>query len=372
MSDAKPAENSAQTEPAAKDKTQQARSLTYFIFLAVFVMWIYSLWADRVTPMTDQGRVNGELIRITPQVSGPIAQIHVANNAAVSKGDVLVTIAQQPFKLEVQAAQLALEEAAQSYHADDAAINVAKANETSARAAVNNARQNAERYRVLLKKGTVSQAAMDDSLTKLKTAEASLAQALSALEKARYESGPRGENNPEIQAVLNKREQAKLNLEYTELRAPANGILTNMTLAQGNYASAGQPLLTFINTDNLWLTAMVRENSLAYLKAGDPVKIVFDAYPGQVFTGSITSIGAGSSGNSGLQVNASTGLLDSPTANPSAQRFPVNIKFDALPADVNLRYGGRAVIGFYPGQSYLGEKLANLWIWAWSYISYVS
>ncbi|EGR2919328.1 HlyD family secretion protein, partial [Vibrio parahaemolyticus] len=43
-----------------------------------------------------------------------------------------------------------------------------------------------------------------------------------------------------------------------------------------------------------------------------------------------------------------------------------------LPADLNLRYGGRAVVGFYPDESYLGERLQDLWIWAWSYISYVS
>lgn len=374
MSDPKSAatEKSAATVAAAQDKTKQARSLTYGIFLAVFILWIYSLWADRVTPMTDMGRVNGEVIRLAPQVSGPVASIHAANNDEVSKGQLLVTIEKAPFELEEKAAELALQQAAQSYHADSASIKVAKANEASARAAANNARLQVERYRALLKKGTISRAAMDDSLTQLQTAEANLAQTVSALEKARFEIGPRGEENPEIQAVLNKRAQARLNLEHTELKAPANGVITNLALAKGNYASAGQPLLTFINTDKLWLTAMVRENSLAYLKRDDAVKVVFDAYPGQVFTGKITSIGFGSSGNGSLQVNAGTGLLDSPTSQPSAQRFPVNIQFDDLPPGVNPRFGGRAVVAFYPGESYLGERLADIWIWAWSYISYVS
>ncbi|MGN5049019.1 HlyD family secretion protein [Aeromonas veronii] len=365
-------EQTAATVPAAQDKTKQARSLTYAIFLAVFMLWIYSLWADRVTPITDMGRVNGEVIRLAPQVSGPVANIHIANNDEVEKGQLLVSIEKAPFMLEEKATELALQQAAQSYQADSASIKVAKANEASARAAANNARVQVERYRALLKKGTISRAAMDDSLTQLQTAEANLAQTVSALEKARFEIGPRGEENPEIQAVLNKRAQARLNLEHTELKAPANGVITNLTLATGNYASAGQPLLTFINTEQLWLTAMVRENSLAYLKRNDAVKLVFDAYPGQVFTGKITSIGFGSSGNGTLQANASTGLLDSPTANPSAQRFPVNIQFDDLPAGVNPRFGGRAVVAFYPGESYLGERLADIWIWAWSYISYVS
>lgn len=365
-------EKTAATEPAAQDKTKQARSLTYGIFLAVFMLWIYSLWADRVTPMTDMGRVNGEVIRLAPQVSGPLADIHIANNDKVERGQLLVSIEKAPFMLEEKATELALQQAAQSYQADSASIKVAKANEASARAAANNARVQVERYRALLQKGTISRAAMDDSLTQLQTAEANLAQTVSALEKARFEVGPRGEDNPEIQAVLNKRAQARLNLEHTDLKAPANGVITNMTLATGNYASAGQPLLTFINTEQLWLTAMVRENSLAYLKRDDAVKVVFDAYPGPVFSGKITSIGFGSSGNGSLQANAGTGLLDSPTSNPSAQRFPVNIQFDDLPAGVSPRYGGRAVVAFFPGESYLGERLADIWIWAWSYISYVS
>lgn len=371
MSDSTPSE-ARSAAPSAQDKTTQARSLTYSIFLAVVILWIYSLWADRVTPMTDMGRVNGEIIRLVPQVSGPIADIDVANNDEVTKGQLLATIDKTPFALEVKAADLALQQAAQSYHADSASIKVAQANEASARAVAHNARLQVDRYRVLLKKGTISQAAMDDTLTQLKTAEANLAQTTSALEKARFENGPRGEENPEIQTVLNRRAQARLNLEYTDLRAPANGVITNMALAKGNYASAGQPLLTFINTDKLWLTAMVRENSLAHLKRGDGVKVVLDAYPGQRFSGKISSIGFGSGGNGNLQVDASTGLLDSPTANPSAQRFPVNIQLDPLPPGVNLRYGGRAVVAFYPGRSYLGERLEDLWIWAWSYISYVS
>lgn len=356
----------------AQDKTKAARSLTYFIFLAVFLLWLYTLWADRITPMTDQGRINGEVIRIMPQVSGPISKVHIANNDLVTKGETLISLEKAPFELEVQATRLAVQQAAQGYHADSAAIQIAEANENAARAKVNNARRHVERYRTLLKKGTVSQAAMDDSVAELQAAEANLLQATSTLEKARFEIGPRGESNPEIQAVLNKQKQAMLDLAYTEIKAPANGVVTNMTLAEGNYANAGQPLLTFINTDKLWVTAMVRENSLAYLKKGDAVKIVFDAYPGQVFTGSIESIGWGSSGNAGLQVNSSSGLLDSPTASAVAQRFPVNVQIEPLPAGINPRLGGRAVLAFYPGKSYLGERLSDLWIWAWSYISYVS
>lgn len=359
-------------EPSAEKKTQAARSLTYLIFGCVFLLWVYTLWADRVTPMTDQGRVNGQVIRISPQVSGPLANINITNNEAVSRGQVLVTIDKQPFELEVKSARLALQQAAQSYNADSASINVAKANEVAARVKYKNAKLHVQRNKTLLDKGTISRAAMDDSEAELQSAEANLAQATSALEKAQQEVGPRSKDNPEIQTALNRLEQALLNLAHTDITAPNGGVVTNMNLAEGDYASTGQPLITFVNQDQLWLTALVRENSLAYLKQGVKVKVVLDAYPGEVLTGEISSIGWGTSGNGSLQVNAGTGLIESPTNDPKAQRFPVNIRFTDLPEDVQLRYSGRAVVGFYPDQSYLGERLLDVWMWVWSYISYVS
>lgn len=131
------------TTGASEDnkKLKQARSFTYYIFAVVIALWVYTLWADRVTPMTDQARVNGQVIRISPEVSGPISQIHVANNATVKAGDELVNIDPRPFELAVKAARFDLQKAAQSYQADSAAINVAKANEVAARVRVANARK---------------------------------------------------------------------------------------------------------------------------------------------------------------------------------------------------------------------------------------
>ncbi|MGR5231752.1 HlyD family secretion protein [Vibrio rotiferianus] len=354
------------------NKLKQARSFTYYIILFVLVMWLYTLWADRVTPMTDQGRVNGQVIRISPQVSGPISEVTVTNNTEVKEGAPLLSIDPQPFELAVKSARIELQKAAQSYEADSAAIDVAKANEVAARVKVNNAKKNVDRNRVLAKRGTISQSMMDNIVADLETAQANLAQASSTLEKAKQEFGPRDEDNPEIQGVLNKLEQALLDLNHTKLTAPGDGVITNMDVAVGDYAGAGQPLMTFVNNRHLWLTAMVRENSLAYLKSGDQVKIVFDAYPGEVYKGKVSSIGWGSSGNGSLAVDGSSGLMTSPTGSVKAQRFPVNIEFEALPQNVTLRYSGRAVVAFYPDESYIGERLQDLWIWAWSYISYVS
>lgn len=357
-------------EPEAKDSISSAKKFTYYVFLATLCLWGYSMWADRVTPMTDQGRVNGQIIRISPQVSGPIELVHVSDNARVSQSQLLVSIEKQPFELAVKAARLSLQQATQTFHADSAAIDAAKANQVAAQVQVSNAKQHLDRNKELARTGVVSKATLDDSQSSLDTALANLAQMTAALEKARQQLGPQGENNPQIQTALNNLEQALLNLSYTNIEAPGDGVVTNMNLGTGNFAAAGQPLVTFINNEHLWLTAMVRENSLAHIKPGIKVKVVFDAFPGEVYEGEVSSVGWGSSGNGSLQVDNSNGLFDSPTNSQKAQRFPVNVTLVNAPAE--LRYNGRAVVSFYPGESAVGEFLLDLWTRVWSYLSYVS
>ncbi|WP_054780441.1 HlyD family secretion protein [Enterovibrio paralichthyis] len=366
MSNSQPAEDNKQAQ------TNQARKTTYYIFAAVLCIWLYTLWADRVTPMTNEGRVNGQIIRLSPQVSGPIAKVEVRDNEQVKTGQPLIVIDPRPFQLDVTAAKLALQQATQSFNADSTAIEAAKAAEVAARVKLENTRLTNERNRALARTGVVSKSTLDDSNAALETAQANLAQATASLLKAKEALGPEGTNNPAIQSALNKLDQATLNLSYTELHAPMNGVVTNMKLAPGNYAAAGQPLITFINNSQLWMTAMVTENSLAYIDEGTAVKIVFDAYPGEVFKGEVTSIGWGTGGNGSLTEDASLGLLDSPTSDPKSQRFPVNITYIDLPDDVKLRFSGRATVSFYPGESYVGERLLDVWTWIWSYLSYVA
>ncbi|MBY6223358.1 HlyD family secretion protein [Ferrimonas balearica] len=364
---------SAPSEPQDSGKTlNSARRFTFILLFAALTVWLYTLWVDRLTPMTDHVRVNGQLIRLSPQVSAQIEKVLVPDNARVSQGEPLIQLEKHQFQLKVDSAKAALQQTTQSVDADTAAVAVAKANQVAARVRLDNSRQHAERNVALAENGVISQSALDDSLADVQSAEAQLAQATANLEKAKQALGPIGENNPQLKSALNQLDQALLNLSYTTLYAPGDGVITNMELATGDYAAAGKPLLTYINNDSLWLTAMVREISLAYVKPGTPVKIILDSYPGRSFEGEVQSIGWGSAGNGSLEVDANSGLMTSPNGLQHAQRFPVNIRFLELPDDVQLRYGGRATVSFYPGQTETGEKLLDLWTWIWSYLSYVS
>ncbi|MGS0691561.1 HlyD family secretion protein [Shewanella sp. 30m-9] len=365
------------TAEVASENTQEktvasSKRVTWILLVMVFLLWIYTLWADRVTPMNNHARINAQLIQITPQVSADIYKVSVVNNAEVSQGQALVELDNAPFLLKVTAARLHLQQTSLSLGADSAGIQEAQANLVASQIKRDNAYKHTQRMTALGRTGVISKQSLDDSQDQLKDAEAMVVQAKAALERSKKALGPKGENNPQLQSALNQLHQALLEESYCHLQAPGDGVITHLNLAAGNFAVAGHPLITFINNKHTWITAMLRENSLIYLKPGTPVKIVFDAYPGQTFRGEVQSIGWGSSGNGNLQTDQTTGLLISPDGLQHSQRFPVNINLGPEASALPQRYGARAMISFYPGQSTMGETLLDIWTWTWSYLSYVS
>ncbi|WP_245621554.1 HlyD family secretion protein [Enterovibrio calviensis] len=321
--------------------------------------------------MTKHGRVNGQLIRISPQVSGPISGISVMNNAEIRRGQALLSIEKQPFELAAESARLTLQRALKAFKVDAESVALAKASEVTARVKWAKARQHTERNALLARRGVIDQASLDASQLALISAQTALAESSTALEELHEALGPKAAKNLALNVAMTELNQALLNLSYTDIRAPAAGVVTNITVSAGDYANIGHPLLTYLNTDHLWLTAMVKERSLVYIDKGTLVKIVFEAYPGEIYHGEVTSIGWGTSGNGSLKIDSTTGLFDSPTEIQYPQRFPVNVRFFDIPEDVTLRYGGLATVSFYPRESEFGEVLLDFWTWLWSYISYV-
>ncbi|MCG6220807.1 HlyD family secretion protein, partial [Vibrio diabolicus] len=153
----------------------------------------------------------------------------------------------------------------------------------------------------------------------LEAAEASLAQ-------AKHNLGPEGQDNPQILAAIANLEKAQLDLQRTKVIAPSKGIVSNLQLTVGQKATTGSPLVTFIDPRGVWVSALVRENSLEHVRAGQKAKIVLDALPGRVFEGRVESIGWGTGGSN--DVDPTTGFLVADNNSLNAQRYPVNIVFE--------------------------------------------
>ncbi len=165
-------------------------------------------------------------------------------------------------------------------------------------------------------------------------------------------------------------EKAQLDLQRTTIRAPADGVITNLLVDAGYYASAGAPIMTFIATKFIWVQADMRENCLANITKGDPVDMVLDVVPGRIFKGEVLSVGYGVADSTGSNlgglatVNTSQGWLR------QAQHMPVLIRFTDDEARKFARVGGQVNVIIYTGDHPLMNMLGRLWIRLVSVLSY--
>lgn len=190
------------------------------------------------------------------------------------------------------------------------------------------------------------------------------------LERSQQRLGAEGEDNPQIRSALSQLQDARLDLSRTTIVAPTNGGATSVSIAEGNFASAGKALMTFVSSDTAWIEAYMRENSLGNIKAGNPVEIVLDSAPGRIFNGEIASIGFAVS----WQNTAQAGQPQSVSAPRSwlrdAQRFPVIVRFNDESVRGLLRAGGQADVMVYTSGNWLTNSLAWAWMRIVSVFSY--
>ncbi|WP_427979086.1 HlyD family secretion protein [Agarivorans sp.] len=349
---------------------QSSRKLSFIIIGIVLFIWLYSLWADRVTPITGNARVHSYLVRIAPEVTGNVTEVNVSNNQVVEAGDVLFKIDPRNYQIQVRTAQANLAIAGQNIGASTAAVEVAQAIVVEALAARNNAAEQAARVTELAAKGVLSRSELDNAIEGRDRAEAALDAAEASLIQAKHNLGPKGQDNPQILAAMANLEKAELDLQKTQIVAPSKGIVTNLQLTVGQKANAGTPMLTFIDPREVWISSMVRENSIEHIKVGQKVKVVMDALPGRVLQGYVDSIGWGTGGSNNIDQN--TGFLVADNQSLAAQRYAVNIAFANDQVPHNIRYGSQATVAFYTEQSSLGEALASLWMFILSIWTYVS
>jgi multidrug resistance efflux pump len=212
----------------------------------------------------------------------------------------------------------------------------------------------------------------DRTQTSLLKAQSRVTNARAELDKAKEELGQEGAENVRIRAALTALEQARLDLARTELRAPSRGVVTNARIDVGQYATAGQPLMSFVSVRDVWIEAYLRENSLGNIKAADRVDIALDSAPGRVFKGEVASLTYAVKWNN----NSAPGDLPTVTAPGGwlrdAQRFPVLIRFVGEVPPGLRREGGQAdVIIYTEASNFLFSALGRLWIRLMSLLSYV-
>ncbi|SFC37392.1 HlyD family secretion protein [Tropicimonas isoalkanivorans] len=351
------------------------KTVIRIVLLLSILVFVWYLAADRMTPFTSNARVKAVITPVVPQVSGALVEVPAANGQLVETGEVLARIDARPYRIALEAARAQLDAAVQSIGASSADVAAAQAAVSSITAELENIRLQTARVFELERKGLISVSRGDEARAALSDGESRLAGAEADLARARQQLGPEGKDNPAIRQALAAVSKAELDLEWTELVAPTAGAVSDLGVAAGAYAKAGSPIMTFVDTEDVWVEAYLTENNMGHLSVGDPVEVTLDVQPGRVLRGRVESFsGAVSIGNEtqpgGLAAPPrSTGWMRAP------QRFPVRIVLPGYetgdPADdVIFQFNGQADVLVYATENSILNALGWAYVRALSWLSY--
>ncbi|TCH98417.1 HlyD family secretion protein [Roseococcus sp. SYP-B2431] len=325
---------------------------------------------ERRTPSTAQARVQAYVISMAPEVPGRVAEVAAADNSLVAAGRLLFRIDARPYEIAVEQAEARLAGVGQSLGASVSSIDAAQARVVDALANRDNIRQQAGRVMQLVQRGVYPQARYDEARAGLDRSEAAVAAAEAELERARRELGSAEADNPQMREALAALERARLDLSRTRVLAPADGVVTNLQLAPGQYVAAGHAALTFLDAGTIWLNAEFKENSLEYLRAGNRAEVVFDTFPGRVFPMRVESVGWGVASGAAPAAGLPTVRNDTGWVR-EAQRFPVRLVF-AGERPRGIRHGSQAHVVVYARDNPVVNALGRLWIRLVAVLTYVS
>ena len=317
---------------------------------AALVLGLITLRQLDGRPRTDDAFLQADLVKMAPDVSGRITELHVSEDQAVRIGDVLFVIEQEQFRLRVDAASASVRQleamladagrqiASQASRAEAAALSI-----EGAQAALSQSTATLARMQPLLVHGYVSAEQVDQARTAQRSAEVTLSQSKQqavAAKESISSTRPLEEQLAGARATLGIAER---DLRLSVVRAPCNGRVVGLNIAVGTYAREGSPVFTLINTDRWYAVGNFRETDLSGITLGQSAKVFALAEPNAILTGTIVGIGSGVQPGQGAESNGLPEISRSLNWVRIAQRFPVRILLATTPADL-MKVGASAVI----------------------------
>jgi len=268
-------------EPAAPPRGKRQ---IVFLIMGVALLGLVGFgakrwWFSRSHVSTDNAQVDGHIIPILPKVGGFVAEVRVRENQEVKAGDTLVVLDDRDFVVRLAQTEadlkalLATVSARTRVGQAEAAVAQAQANALKARADL-------ARIEPLAQQDIVSAQQLDAARAAASAADAQLAAAQAALAGA----------DARVAASRAARDQAALQLSYTRITAPANGVVSKKTVEVGQLVQPGQPLMAVVPLQDVWVVANLKETETAGVRPGEAAQFTVDAYPGCTFGGRVESI----------------------------------------------------------------------------------
>ena len=395
----KPAESKASAPDESPAKKIGRTVLIVGVLLLLICGAVFYYWRSTFTEDTDDAQVDGNIYQVSSRISGQVTKVYVDDNQKVEKGQLLLEMDPEDYRVALQQAEASLASAQADYQ--QATVNVpitsvstntqlrnssvdvttsqtsvaqAQQQAAAASARIEQAQANAikatkdvERYTPLVEKDVISRQQYDAAVAQATAANAAVLEAQKMLvaqqaavtgaqqrvQQSRNQAAEAAKNGPEqvkvqqaraqsmlaqVQQARARVDQAKLNLSYTRVIAPTAGIINKKNVNAGGNLAAGQSLMSIVPLTDLWVTANFKETQLNKMHKCQLVTLEVDALGGRKFTGKITQIGGATGSRLSLfpPENATGNYVK------VVQRIPVRIDFTNLKqenGDYKLRPG---------------------------------
>lgn len=300
---------------------------------------------------TDDAQVSGDITSVSPRISGYVKEVRVKDNQLVKKGDTLLIIDDRDYRIKLEEAQAALQTAQSNLGTARASTSASHANIATSAASIGTinaqieasritlrrAEQDYERYANLIKDHSITQqqfeqaqAARDAARQQIQILEEQRRQAASQTNAVSEQSAATGSQINVAASAIRQREvdvkAAELNISYTVLTAPEDGMIDKVTVQPGQLLQTGQSLFGIVHLNHIWVTANFKETQLEKMRLGQKVEVVADAYKGHTFEGTVSSFAplTGSQRSILPPDNASGNFVK------TVQRVPVRIDFASM------------------------------------------
>lgn len=316
-----------------KKQVKRVYNVVIIAALVVFVGWICSRfihWGN--VEYTDDAQVWREITPINARVGGFIKEIRFSSYQHVKKGDTLVVIEDEEFRLALAQAEAGLRGSKSGSSAVSAGMTTTQSNVRAASAGIDearvqmeNAQKDYQRFEQLLAKDAVTRQQYDNAKAQYESARARYEAAKSRQQATSQVLGEQqqrlGQSTAGVSVAEAQVNLARLNLSYTVIVATCDGVMGRKDIHVGQLVQPGQQLARIVDDHQVWIVANYRETQMKHIAIGNKVKLQADAVPGITYQGEVQSIAAGTgSAFSPIPVDNATGNFVK-----VEQRVPVRI-----------------------------------------------